>query len=639
VQRYFLLVPLTLVPLILSCKSRSFSAENETSNLSSAVTRADWNTEGLTASKKTMSVDGATVTPHMVYAYGAVGLEGAEKIPYILFRLFPELGNSPFKGQQNPYEAYGFFTDTRPENANRPLPMGFTATAPKEWSTEISYMTRTCASCHTSRFKVGNETHYIDLGSNREMKLHQFNAAVKGFIDTWPQKENTAAFDSFLKKIQELIAAKPDGWFFSEQQIHNSKGETLGVTKDLEKEQRQLLLANNSQKLREAIIEIQRVNKGRNAAGQLLQQIYNASSTRKGKPAKPAGAGDGPAGIADSSGSAIATALTVLKFTPGAAPAGFDPLKHAFPGSTKNRIPSVWNQKYRPLSQWDGNIRVLIYRNFSAAMGVAGSPEKLNIPVNEIISEHIDQFPSPKYPFAIDAAKAERGKELYTTNCLGCHGPHRTEGDPKAFFANKDDVMLAELGTSQNRARVLEDPLTFKIMRGALLKACAGKETLTIQIDATKKTPCANNAEEVLHWRSTKSDAGIQKKEPIGYAFKPLDGIWARAPYLHNGSVPTLYHLLASDNNKDLRPNRFATGLLSYDSEKIGFGWELAGTGITTLRSTHPAAEEYDTAVDGQSNLGHFGAVKYEGKTLRLSWDIKTEKAELEALLEYLKTF
>jgi hypothetical protein len=65
----------------------------------------------------------------------------------------------------------------------------------------------------------------------------------------------------------------------------------------------------------------------------------------------------------------------------------------------------------------------------------------------------------------------------------------------------------------------------------------------------------------------------------------------------------------------------------------------LAGTGITTLRSTHPAAEEYDTAVDGQSNLGHFGAVKYEGKTLRLSWDIKTEKAELEALLEYLKTF
>ena len=143
----------------------------------------------------------------------------------------------------------------------------------------------------------------------------------------------------------------------------------------------------------------------------------------------------------------------------------------------------------------------------------------------------------------------------------------------------------------------------------------------------------------MLHWRSTQTADGAQKKQPIGYVFKPLDGIWARAPYLHNGSVPTLHHLLASDNYKSLRPNRFATGLLSYDSEKIGFGWELAGNGIKTLRNAHPAAEEYDTEVDGQSNLGHFGEVKYEGKTLRLSWDIKTEKAELEALLEYLKTF
>ncbi len=632
-QRYFFLVPLTVVPLILSCKTREFSAATEASNVSGAITRHDWNTEGVTASKKNMNVDGATVTPHRVYAYGAVGIEGAEKIPYVLFRLFPELGNSPFKGQQNPYEAYGFFTDTRPENANRPLPMGFTATAPNEWSTEISYMTRTCASCHTSRFKVGNETQFIDLGSNREMKLHQFNSAIKKFIDTWPQKENTVAFDGFLKKIQALIAAKPEGWFFGKQEIYDPKGVGVQVTPDFEQEQRKLLLANNAQKLREAIVEIQRVNSGRNAAGQLLQQIYNASSTRKAKPAKPADAGDGPAGIADSSGSAIATALTALKF------AGFDPLKHAFPGSTKNRIPSVWNQKYRKLSQWDGNIRVLIYRNFSAAMGVAGSPEKLNIPVNEIISEHIDQFPSPRYPFAIDAAKAERGKELYTTNCLACHGPHRNDADPAAFFANKGDVLLQELGTSENRARVLEDPLTFKVMRGALLKACSGKETLTIKIDGTEKKPCANSPDDVLHWRTTQTADGAQKKEPIGYVFKPLDGIWARAPYLHNGSVPTLYHLLASDKNTSLRPNRFVTGLLSYDSEKVGFGWNLEGNTITTLRNTDPAAEEYDTEVDGQSNIGHFGSVTYEGKARRLSWDSNTEKAELEAVLEYLKTF
>lgn len=229
-------------------------------------------------------------------------------------------------------------------------------------------MTRTCASCHTSRLKVGNSIQYIDLGSNGEMKLHQFIAAIKGFIDTWPRREDTG-FNGFVEKLQKLIQEKPQGWFFKQQQIVDPKGKKGTINNAFETEQRHFLLTNNAQALRDAITEIQRVNSGRNAAGKLLEQIYQASTNRQASPAKPAGAGDGPAGMADSSGSAIATALTVLKLTPNAAPPGFDPLQHVFPGSTKNRIPSVWNQKYRKLSQWDGNIRVLIYRNFSAAMG------------------------------------------------------------------------------------------------------------------------------------------------------------------------------------------------------------------------------------------------------------------------------
>lgn len=102
------------------------------------MTRAGWDEEAKQAANKIMNVDGYTVSPHLVCSYGAVGVEGAEKIPYLLFRLFPELDKSPFKGQPNPYEAFGFFTDTRPQNSGRPLPMGFTATVPADWSKGIS---------------------------------------------------------------------------------------------------------------------------------------------------------------------------------------------------------------------------------------------------------------------------------------------------------------------------------------------------------------------------------------------------------------------------------------------------------------------------------------------------------------------
>lgn len=53
----------------------------------------------------------------------------------------------------------------------------------------------------------------------------------------------------------------------------------------------------------------------------------------------------------------------------------------------------------------------------------------------------------------------------------------------------------------------------------------------------------------------------------------------------------------------------------------------------------NPAAEVYDTTVDGQSNAGQFNSVTYEGRTFRLSWDINKEKEQLAALIEYLKTF
>jgi hypothetical protein len=75
----------------------------------------------------------------------------------------------------------------------------------------------------------------------------------------------------------------------------------------------------------------------------------------------------------------------------------------------------------------------------------------------------------------------------------------------------------------------------------------------------------------------------VETQDPYGYVSPPLDGIWLRAPYLHNGSVPTLRDLLNSPNE---RPQSFRGGYDVFDSVKVGFKepppWPTGPTGELT---------------------------------------------------------
>jgi hypothetical protein len=107
--------------------------------------------------------------------------------------------------------------------------------------------------------------------------------------------------------------------------------------------------------------------------------------------------------------------------------------------------------------------------------------------------------------------------------------------------------------------------------------------------------------------------------EPTGgYIQIPLVGAWQTAPYLHNGSVPTLYHLLTGD-----RPDTFYRGNFAYDQELVGYTWDEA---------TSRRALLYDTSLDGYANTGHSGPAFNGG----IDWEAKP--SQLRDLLEYLKT-
>ncbi|MBN8464871.1 MAG: cytochrome c, partial [Dechloromonas sp.] len=104
-----------------------------------------------------------------------------------------------------------------------------------------------------------------------------------------------------------------------------------------------------------------------------------------------------------------------------------------------------------------------------------------------------------------------------------------------------------------------------------------------------------------------------------GYANMPLDGLWLRAPYLHNGSVPSLRDLLEPAAN---RPPAFYRGNDVYDPVKVGFVSDLPeANGKKLFR--------LDTAVPGNGNGGH------EGK----AYGTELSAGEKAALVEYLKTF
>jgi hypothetical protein len=100
-----------------------------------------------------------------------------------------------------------------------------------------------------------------------------------------------------------------------------------------------------------------------------------------------------------------------------------------------------------------------------------------------------------------------------------------------------------------------------------------------------------------------------------GYANRPLDGVWLRAPYLHNGSVPTLRDLLEPPEH---RPRSFYRGYDVYDPNKVGFVSDVAG-------ENGRAHFRFDTTLPGNHNGGHL-------------YGVDLPEAEKDAVVEYMKT-
>jgi mono/diheme cytochrome c family protein len=206
------------------------------------------------------------------------------------------------------------------------------------------------------------------------------------------------------------------------------------------------------------------------------------------------------------------------------------------------------------------------------------------------IEAWIASLEPPRWPGAIDAALAERGRGVFGRHCAECHGTYGPDGSyPERL------VPLAEVATDPVRLRSLS-----RQDRAALNASWFG------HFGADSQAP----------------DVDLASREAGGgYVAPPLDGVWASAPYLHNGSVPTLWHLL----HPDARPVVWRRTDTGYDDDRVGLEVEeLAELPAEKL----PPAERrrhFDTRKPGKSAAGH-------------DFPDALDAGERAAVLEYLKT-
>ena len=136
----------------------------------------------------------------------------------------------------------------------------------------------------------------------------------------------------------------------------------------------------------------------------------------------------------------------------------------------------------------------------------------------------------PRYPWPVDDSLAATGRTVFNANCASCHGTYETHGQAETYPEKL--VSLDVLGTDPVRLKSLSAEYREKFQHSWLANY--------------------NTTDPV--WL------------PDGYVAPPLDGIWASAPYLHNGSVPTLWHLLHADE----RPVIWKRTPTGYDQQRLG---------------------------------------------------------------------
>ncbi|MEM1143618.1 MAG: di-heme-cytochrome C peroxidase [Pseudomonadota bacterium] len=259
----------------------------------------------------------------------------------------------------------------------------------------------------------------------------------------------------------------------------------------------------------------------------------------------------------------------------------------------------------------------------------------------------------------IEISSARRGKDLFANQCAFCHGPHPSasyqwpvanEQSPKiagqvSVNPSWDDAgEVTRVGTQEFRDDWREIVWSLPWISTDVIgtDSTAADNYVDNRYDGSALAPGSepvnagdglqlllNRLVPLLYERSGVSTDEVADYDGLNvpfrisnrraYTSRPLHGVWATPPFLHNGSVPTIYDLLSPLR---ARPQTFYIGDRQYNPEKLGY--------VTDKR---PGSFLHDTRITGNTNTGHlFTDVDMPGRIGR-----RLSERERVDLLEYLK--
>jgi len=474
------------------------------------------------------------------------------------------------------------------------LPVGFTT----KRVNGKDYIGFNCAACHTGQLNFQGRTLVIDGGASMQNNLLFFQDMLAALIETYVDSER---FSAFAAKV--LPAGAPP--------------------------------------------------EARAKLRQSLYEVYDESS-RPNRIALLRGMNPFPViwgrGRIDANGRASNAIFMKL-----------DP-ENVQPSTGPASIPSLWGALEYDRVQWNGSIQNPMARNIAPTLALglglwdiklSGAPAP-TVKVETAVSfEELDrlenlvrEIQAPIWPFdrfdetqTIKFEEAKRGKSLFAKLCARCHVPDPLPGGHFGQRYRITMVPLSVIGTDPAHAT----SFAARRVRAGALKHLAGSEILSAPEAIRHLTSHIMEHPSLPQskWREARPN---DWRAPLEYMARPLNGIWATPPYLHNGSVPNLYEVLSPATS---RSKTFCFGQLDYDPEKVGYK-----TDHCVYRSDDRDKERpFDTLVPGNFNYGHefrsvpgceaFGAPGPDGRVMDgergvIGCEIKPE--DRKAIVEYLKT-
>jgi mono/diheme cytochrome c family protein len=255
--------------------------------------------------------------------------------------------------------------------------------------------------------------------------------------------------------------------------------------------------------------------------------------------------------------------------------------------------PAWWLLKRKTTRDWTGGIdarstRIDMANLLNPLNSAARIKEQAS--VFDDIHSFLLSIPAPAYPFSINSALASRGQKIFGATCAKCHGTY----GPGGSYPNKI-VPPGIIGTDRTLAEAIS------------------KRNLDYFNSSWFAQQLAPDGKP------------MKVTEEHGYQAPPLDGVWAMAPYFHNGSAPTIYHVLNSKARPRYFTRSYRTEEADYDPIRVGWRIDVLSHEPDPGLPPYQRRRIYDSTQPGRGNSGH-------------TFGDKLSEPERMAVIEYLKT-